>query len=105
MWFAEYCDYEGLVDVRRALNVTREADRIRNDLTVGPIFNASIIVNSHFAQLALSLVCVVKKLQPRYNVIPETLNRFFRKKSTYDKHTTVRKLENKIAIEKSKASY
>jgi len=37
---SQYCGYESLVDVRRALNVIREAGRIRNDLTVGPIFAA-----------------------------------------------------------------
>ena len=36
VWFTEYCGYEGLVDVRCMLNMTREADRIRNDLAVGP---------------------------------------------------------------------
>jgi len=43
LWFTEYCgSYEGLVDVRYMLNMTREADRIRNDLAVGPASAALI---------------------------------------------------------------
>ena len=79
LWIAKYCGYEGLVDVRRALNVTREAGRIRNDLTVGPVSTASIVVNCHFVQFALSLACAMKKLQPRYEVILWKLKSFCRK--------------------------
>jgi len=47
-----YRDYESLVDVRRALNVMREVDRIRGDLTVYTVFIFSIVPNCQFANRA-----------------------------------------------------
>ena len=85
--------------------MTREASRIRNDLTVGPVSTAWVVVNYFFAQFALSLACTMKKLQPRYKVISGTLKRFFEKRNQdtrNEKRTTLTKLERKVAIEKSK---
>ena len=78
MWFAEYCGYEGLVDVRRALNVIREAGRIRNDFIVGSASAGSNIVNRHFAQFTPSLARAMEMQQSRYKMILEKLRRFLR---------------------------
>ena len=82
--------------------MTREASRIRNDLTVDPVSTASVVLNYFFA---LSLACTMKKLQPRYKVISMTLKRFFEKRNQdtrKEKRTTLTKLERKVAIGKSK---
>ena len=72
LWFAEYCGYEGLVDLRRALNVIRGVGHIRNDFTVGPASAASNVTNRHFAQFAPSLACAMEMLQPRHKMILKT---------------------------------
>jgi len=52
-----YRGYESLVDVRRALNVLREVDRIPSELTVGPVSIPSSLQNRHFVSCANRNVC------------------------------------------------
>jgi len=57
LWFAEYCGYEDLIDVRRALNIIRETGRIRNDLAIDPVSVASIVANRQSLYVSFNLHC------------------------------------------------
>jgi len=64
------------------LNVTRKADRIRNDLAVSPVSITSIIANRQslcVVQFALSFALFMKDLQQVYAVIRETLREFMQR--------------------------
>ena len=59
LWFTEYCDYEGLVDVRGVLNVTRKVDHNRNVLAIGPASAASNVANRQSLCMSCNAICIV----------------------------------------------